>query len=145
MDSHSRSLRLGRYSSINQVYHITTTTKDREPVFINLKNARILINALRHIHEQDEAETLCFVVMPEHLHWLLQLRGTKSLSEVVASVKRYSSRYCDNLQWQTGFHDHALRKEEDLKDTSRYIIANPVRADLVRSIKEYSHWDAIWL
>jgi len=145
MKANAKNLLKGRFSSINQIYHITTATKDRAPVFNKLKNARVLINTLNHIHKLDEAETLCFVVMPDHLHWLLQLKGTRTLSEVVASVKRYSSRHCDNLQWQTGFHDHALRKEEDLKNISRYIITNPVRAGLVHSIKEYSHWDAIWL
>lgn len=145
MNPHSKSLRIGRNSSINQVYHITTTTKDRSPIFNRFQNARILINTLRYIHERGDAETLCFVVMPDHLHWLLQLGENKLLSEVVASVKRYSSRHCDGLKWQAGFHDHALRKEEYLKSVSRYIIHNPVRAGLVRSVKEYSHWDAIWL
>lgn len=145
MNPHSGNLRIGRCSSSNQVYHITTATKDREPVFNNFKNARVLINALKYIHAQGKAATLCFVVMPDHLHWLLQLGEEKALSEVIASAKRYSSRHCHSLQWQAGFHDHALRKEEDLKAVSRYIINNPIRAGLSRNIKEYPHWDAIWL
>jgi putative transposase len=47
--------------------------------------------------------------------------------------------------WQDGFHDHALRKEEAVIDAARYIVANPLRAGLVGSVKDYSHWDAIWL
>jgi len=47
--------------------------------------------------------------------------------------------------WQDGFHDHALRREEDLKEVARYIIANPVRAGLVTRVGDYPLWDACWL
>jgi putative transposase len=47
--------------------------------------------------------------------------------------------------WQRGFHDHALRKEEDIVSVARYIVANPVRDGLVRRIGDYPHWDAVWL
>jgi REP element-mobilizing transposase RayT len=47
--------------------------------------------------------------------------------------------------WQRGFHDHALRRDEDQQQVARYIIANPLRAGLVEKIGDYPLWDAIWL
>jgi len=47
--------------------------------------------------------------------------------------------------WQRGFHDHAVRREENLRALARYIIANPLRAGLTRSPAEYSFWDCVWL
>jgi hypothetical protein len=47
--------------------------------------------------------------------------------------------------WQKGFHDRAIRREEDLRAVARYIIANPLRAGLVRRVHDYPLWDAIWL
>jgi REP element-mobilizing transposase RayT len=47
--------------------------------------------------------------------------------------------------WQKGFHDHAIRKEEDLRAVARYVVANPVRAGLVQSVRDYPHWDARWI
>jgi REP element-mobilizing transposase RayT len=47
--------------------------------------------------------------------------------------------------WQSGFHDHALRREEDLKATARYLVANPLRAGLVKSLRDYPFWNAVWL
>ena len=47
--------------------------------------------------------------------------------------------------WQTGFHDHALRNNENMQDIARYVIANPLRAGLVRQIGDYALWDAAWL
>lgn len=47
--------------------------------------------------------------------------------------------------WQRGYHDRALRTEEDVQDAARYIAANPLRASLVRHLGDYPHWDAVWL
>ena len=51
----------------------------------------------------------------------------------------------ESALWQRGYHDHALRKDEDIKDVARYIVANPVRAGLVARVGDYSLWDTVWL
>lgn len=102
-------------------------------------------------------ESLAFVVMPDHFHWLLVLQSAVSLAEVMRSVKGGSARKIGEYLrktgsaanrgkfWQDGFHDHALRKEEDLKAVARYVIANPLRAGLVSRIGDYPLWDAKWV
>jgi hypothetical protein len=47
--------------------------------------------------------------------------------------------------WQTGYHDHALRREEDIVQVSRYVVANPLRAGLVELLGDYPLWDAAFL
>lgn len=47
--------------------------------------------------------------------------------------------------WQRAFHDRALRENEDVQATARYIVANPLRAGLVKHIGDYPFWDAVWL
>jgi len=74
------------------------------------------------------------------------MRDTKSHSGFY--VKRHMEHRRGNAPkaiWQAGYHDHALRKEEDIRDVARYIVMNPVRAGLVRSVREYPLWDAKWL
>jgi REP element-mobilizing transposase RayT len=98
-----------------------------------------------------QVKTLAFIVMPDHVHWLIQLTDDVALSRVLQTVKSTSARRLNRYLnrkgrvWQDGFHDHAIRKEEDIKKAARYIIANPVRAGLVASVRDYSHWDAIWV
>ncbi|WP_245598763.1 REP-associated tyrosine transposase [Methylomicrobium lacus] len=141
-DPHSQSLRKGRRSIPNQIYLITTTTQDRVTVFSDFYAARALICLL---HTDPEAKTLAFVVMPDHLHWLMQLGQIRPLSQVVASLKTLSAKKIGKPLWQEGYHDHALRQEEDLRAVARYIVANPLRAGLVTRIGDYPHWDSIWL
>ena len=47
--------------------------------------------------------------------------------------------------WARSFHDHALRRDENLLTVARYIVANPIRAGLVRRVGEYPFWNAVWL
>ena len=143
---------MGRFSVANNIYLITMVTHERRKLFQSLESARLVINQLSSIDKESVAGTLAFVVMPDHVHWLCQLGEVMTLSRVVQRVKsgvtRELRRQTTNVSdpvWQDGFHDHAIRKDEDLRTVCRYIIANPVRAGLVTTAREYSHWDCIWL
>ena len=140
-----KDLRKGRVSLPGQVYHVTTVTLGREPVFSDLRAARVLVNALREAQARGDAATLAFVIMPDHVHWLLQLEARVSLSKLVGAVKAVTAHALGGRVWQAGFHDHALRQEDDLVETARYIVANPLRAGLVQRIGDYPHWDTVWL
>ena len=149
---HARDLRKGRHSVAGQIYLVTTVTHLRQPLFEDLYSGRRVVQALCSSDREGSARTLAFVVMPDHLHWLIALVGEKPLSQVVADVKRRSAWRINEMAgctgrpvWQRGFHDRALRREESIRDAARYVVANPLRAGLVRSIGNYSLWDAIWL
>jgi len=83
--------------------------------------------------------------MPDHLHWLMQLAVAASLPKVVGSVKAVTAHKLGQPIWQGGFHDHAMRYEDDVMEVARYIVANPLRAGLVEQLADYPHWDAVWL
>ncbi len=148
----SHLLRRGRFSEINRPYLLTTVTHGRNPVFKDIQAARVLINVLRGQHEAGSVNSLAFVIMPDHLHWLVQLRQVRGLRHLMQIVKGRSARAINSAQgtpgrqlWQKGYHDHALRLDEEVKKLARYIVANPLRAGLVKRIEDYPHWDAIWL
>ena len=142
-------LRKGRVSLPNNVYHITTTTVSRRPIFTDLYIAREVVKCIHH--PQRNTATMAYVIMPDHMHWLMQLGEEVELSREVGDVKSISTRMINRLQgergsiWQSGFHDHAVRQDEELRRVARYIIANPLRAGLVKDIGRYSLWDAVWL
>ena len=143
---HGQDLRLGRHSESGRIYHITTVTRDRMPVFRALPAARAVIQVLAGLHDRGRAKTLAYVLMPDHLHWLMQLGDENDLSKAVAAMKSLSARNVGiGRLWQAGFYDHAVRWDEEIQTMARYIAANPLRAGLVKSIGQYPHWDAVWL
>ena len=142
---HSRNLRRGRFSQAGQIYLLTLVSLDRSPVFAEFGAARSVVQALHEPSVVSAAETLAFVVMPDHVHWLTQLKDGASLAGVVRCFKARVSILLGARVWQRGFHDHALRTDEDVAGVARYIVANPVRAGLVRRVGNYAHWDAVWL
>ncbi|WP_299791145.1 transposase [uncultured Shewanella sp.] len=148
---HGKDLRVGRYSKDNNYYFVTTNTHNREPLFLDFCCARIVINSLKQTDELEITNTIGFVLMPDHLHWLFQLNETADLSHAVGSIKGRSAKLIntqlnrDKQVWQPGFYDHNLRKSEDIKQIMRYIVANPLRAGIVKNIGRYSHWDCIYL
>jgi putative transposase len=145
------ALRRGRLSIENQVYHITTTTLDLRPLFGDFDIARAAVRNLNDPVVLGPHRLLAWVLMPDHVHMLLELGSDESLSAVVNRIKTVTARAVNRqLQrsgpvWQRSFHDHALRAEEDLATVGRYIIANPLRAGLVDRVSAYPHWDAIWI
>lgn len=141
----------GRVSLAHHAYHITACTEARQPLFRDFSCGRILVAEMRKLNDEGVLHSMAWVVMPDHLHWLFQIGDSLSLSEIVKRLKARSA-IAINRQlgrqgavWQKGFHDHALRDDEDLRAVARYIIANPLRAGLVEHVGNYPLWDAIWL
>lgn len=119
-------------------------------MFADFRLARLAIGGLSECDRLSLTETLAYVLMPDHLHWLLVLRAG-DLAAVARRMKSRGARAVNRARggegalWQSGFHDHALRRDEDLPGVARYIVANPLRAGLVARIGDYPHWDAVWL
>lgn len=145
-------LRKGRRSEKHRAYFITTVLAERERrYFADLYCARYVVNEMRALHDDGWVNSLAWVVMPDHVHWLLQLESRVDLSSAVKRFKARSARRinkylnrCEPL-WQKAFYDHAIREDENIRGIARYIIANPLRAELVEKIGDYPHWDAMWL
>lgn len=149
--AHQSRLRLGRVSLPGQAYHIITATHERRPLFADLAAARAVILAMRRLHEDGWLHSHAWVLMPDHLHWLFALGGRASLSATLNRFKSGSAHAVRGTSpaaarvWQTGYFDHGVRSDEDLRGIARYIVANPLRAGLCQSVGEYSWWDAEWL
>lgn len=88
---------------------------------------------------------LAFVIMPDHMHWLMQLGGGHTLINCNQTDEGIIFLRASKRLWQEGFYDHALRRGEDAAEIARYIVTNPLRAGLVERLGDYPHWDAIWL
>lgn len=141
----------GRYSAPGQAYVVTTVCAGRQTFFLDLMRARAAIVEIRRLHDRGEVNSLAFVVMPDHVHWMFELGEGRALRQVIQDFKGRTARSVNRrlgqsgLFWLKGYYEHALRAEEDLRSRARYIVANPLRAGLAREVGAYLHWDAAWL
>ena len=90
---------------------------------------------------------LAWVLMPDHVHWMVQLGSAKPLHKVVEFSAADANVALDRRGslWARGFHDRALRQDDDLRTVARYIIANPLRAGLARRVGDYPYWNTVYL
>ncbi|MGY3039694.1 putative transposase [Rhodanobacter sp. TND4EL1] len=150
LHSGHRALRRGRTSLAGQVYLLTTTSAGREPRFRDMGNALAMCRMMTASNTWGDARLLCWVLMPDHWHGLVELGERDKVSLVMnrfkaLSTKLLAGRGCIKPVWARGFHDHALRQDEDVMAAARYIVANPVRAGIVRRALDYPYWNCIWL
>jgi REP element-mobilizing transposase RayT len=79
-----------------------------------------------------------YTIMPNHLHMMISIETAdlsgasrsplptnSKLSRYVGALKRFSNKQIGANIWQTGFHDHIIRNEEDYLHHLQYIDENP--------------------
>ena len=103
--------------------------------------ARLIEAAFRFYHGRWY-DQLAWVVMPNHVHLLVET-GNTSLSKIVKELKRYTAREAnkilrhDGVFWAEDYFDTYMRDAEHELKTRRYIENNPVKALLVREPAEW--------
>jgi len=102
-------------------------TKNREPLFNDFYVAGIVIKTMKCLHDENYIDSLSWVLMPDHLHWLFQLSDSHSnefeatLPMVMKRLKSISAKDInqylnrDGSVWQKTYYDHGLRDNEGLK------------------------------
>lgn len=147
---HASNLRKCRVSEPGRAYLLTTVTEGRRPLFTDWRIGRLVVTEMRVEHDAGRVESLAWVLMPDHLHWLVTLRQ----GDLETLMRRVKSRSAiavntavgrEGRVWQKGYYEHAARAEEDVREMARYAVANPLRAGLVQSLSDYPLWDAAWL
>lgn len=147
----SSRLLFGRRSIRFAYYTLTTTVAKRRRLFTDEASVKCIVDALRQSDQEHRSKTLAWVVMPDHVHWLMQLRDD-NLSRCVQCFKSRSARAFNLLHgsegtavWQRGYYDHCIRSEDALRTHAQYLIENPVRAGLVTAPEAYPHHWNRWL
>lgn len=131
------------------MYAVTTVTLGRETHFKEAGNATAVVDALRFVESTRRTTSLAWVVMPDHVHWLFQLRSG-TLASCLQMFKSRSARLINQRLgrqqplWQPGYFDHAVRGEACLRRHALYIAANPVRAGLAAVLGGYPHAWCRW-
>ena len=142
----SHELRKGRHSIPSAYYHIIIVTHKRKPVLSNNTATSIIFDAFNYLEAKGRIRWLCIMIMPDHLHTVIQLGNTEMLSKVMHSLKRFTAREFNKKRehlgplWQRGYSDFGIRDDRALNNIINYCYENPVRKGIVKTAKEYPYW-----
>jgi REP element-mobilizing transposase RayT len=149
--SHDGVWKLRRFGLEGDCYHVTAATRKRQPVFVDPAAAQVVFDALQFIRIR-RAYLLAYAIMPDHLHALVVPRPSFTLSQLMQTLKGFSSRRINQIRgtrgplWQQGYYDRVIRDDDQLETAIEYIEHNPVSAGIVAATKDYlwssAHADA---
>ncbi len=132
-----------RYVCEGQVYFLTHVTYKRHPLLV--EHIDIFQRAYAAIIDRSGAESIAWVVLPEHFH-LITDPHDRDFSSLMKRFKlKFSGLYREQKAlprgrvWQYRFWDHVIRDQEDLRRHIDYIHFNPVKHGLVKDPFEYEH------
>ncbi|WED65199.1 transposase [Synoicihabitans lomoniglobus] len=137
-------MRRNRVSISGATYFLTLCTNHRNrglntpTIAASIRAETGAIEHDRHWHVRGA------VIMPDHLHLLAVITGSRSLSRTVARLK--SKTRCElaaaGLSWKSNYFDHRLRPDDHVSAALSYLVMNPVRGGLVAATKDYPH---VWI
>jgi putative transposase len=113
-------------------------------VFDNPELVAEVLTEIRRAAETERFQVLTYCFMPDHLHLLVE--GATDDADLQCFIKRWKQRTAFKYArargrrlWQVGYFDHVLRSDEDTYRHALYILGNPIRAGLARTIGEYPY------
>ena len=114
-----------------RAYSLTLACGHRRTVFVDEGLVGSFLETLRSCAEKHAFAVLAYCFMPDHLHLLVEGGAGSDLQQFVKDFRQrtgYAYRLVSGEPlWQKSYHDHVLRREEDVRDAARYIVTNPVR------------------
>lgn len=102
---------------------------------------KVIVDGWQHFHGQHY-DLGALVIMPNHVHLLVQPLPGYDLEDILKSRKSYSAHEINGMLqrtgsvWQRHSYDHIVRHETELAAFQRYIAENPIKAGL--RLGEYS-------
>ena len=125
-------------------YSVTCCAHDRAPWFSDPAAVATAIAELDRTAAGASFDVLAWCAMPDHLHLLVQ--GATADAALRPFIKLWRQRSAQAFSrvrrqrlWQIGYWERVVRSTEDLQQVADYIVANPVRAGLARSVDGWPH------
>jgi len=125
-------------------YFLTFCTYYRHPIFTAPEAVEAVRTQTLRAATEESFDVIAYCFMPDNVHLLIA--GSLPASDCrryIARAKQYSGFYYQSQfgerLWQRYGFEHVLRAEEDTFKVARYILENPIRAGLVRSIRDYPY------
>lgn len=136
---------LKRYYESQTPYFITSVTDGRKQIFTDRLACELLLNILTYHKFSCCYHVYAFVIMPDHLHIIVEPHSEMNISQIVKRIKGAFARFYNQIKdsegavWQNGFYDRGIRGRTELNEVITYIHNNPLRKGLVKEVGEYHY------
>ena len=127
----------------SRIFFATTKTSMSMRLLQSERNAGLLIDVLRSLVSKDRFKLHDFVIMPEHVHLLIEVGGDMTVEKAMQLIKgRFSHRLSHEFGykgevWQRGFTEEQIFGRASFAQHRRYIAENPVKAGFVDAAEQY--------
>ncbi len=124
------------------VYFVTYRLKAKH---LNSSERKLILSLLIAGHSKHYNLSAA-VVMPDHVHLILQPLPGDTLSKVMQGIKGVSARRLNQLRgesgtvWQAESWDRILRDEAEYEEKLNYMLNNPVKAELIDDGWNWDGW-----
>ena len=150
-----------RYETPNSIHYLTFSTFRSMKFFRDNHLCEMFLVALGNTRIKHQFNLIAYVIMPDHVHLLIQEGENSSVSAMLSALKRgfayRANRHieCKYPQWSSrmqvsvgdrvvqrfwqkgGGYDRAVTNEKLFREMLDYIHLNPVRAGLARTAESY--------
>ena len=118
---------------------------------VTLRNRRSDV-LVRHVHalraswrvarSRNPHEVVAAVILPEHLHAVLQMTVGSDYSRLWQDLKKYFTRRIADggpSPWQSRFWEHTIRDAGDLRRHVDYVHINPIKHGWASRLGDWPH------
>jgi putative transposase len=129
--------------SPSRIFFATTSTAMGKRLLQSERNAGLLIDVLRSLVAERHFKVHDFVIMPDHVHLLIEVCGEMTIEKAMQLIKgRFSHRLSHEFGykgevWHRGFTEEQVMNKQSFDAHRAYIAENPVKAGLAGSAEEY--------
>ena len=131
---------LKRFQKAEALHFITFSCFHRLPLLEAPATKETFEFVLEHTRLRHRAKVYAYVLMPEHIHLLINEPPAILVAQFLKALKQITSRKLrgDRRQfWQDRYFDANIYGEKARSEVIRYIHRNPVKRGLVASPEQY--------
>jgi putative transposase len=132
---------LRRFQETGQVHYITFSCYRRRPNLVRAGACATFVAALERVRRDYGLCIYGYVVMPEHVHLLMNEPERKIFAQAIKSLKQGVARRlalrAEDSFWQARYYDFNVWSERKFVEKLRYIHRNPVKRGLVERPEDW--------
>jgi len=131
---------LKRFQKAEALHFITFSCFHRLP-FLDVPGSKEMVEAILELtRARHHVRVYAYVLMPEHVHLLINEPEAILVAQFLKVVKQMTSRKLKGERekfWQERYYDSKVHGEDERSEVIRYIHRNPVKRGLAASPGDY--------